>query len=128
MVSSSILVVDDEESLANMFRQFLVNQGFDAIYFTDPLLACEHYRCNPNKYSLIITDLRMPGMSGIDLSNNIRQLSDTVKIVLITAFDLSDLKDRPAYKHARIDLVIQKPVKFSRLRKIVDNVLKVQNN
>ncbi len=53
----SILVVDDEISLANLFREFLARAGYNAVTFTNPLLALEHFKNNPNRYSIVITDL-----------------------------------------------------------------------
>ena len=61
----SILVVDDEIDLGLILKQFLYRLGFNVVYFTNPSFAFEHLRNSNNDYALIITDLRMPGMSGI---------------------------------------------------------------
>ncbi len=127
MSPHSIMVVDDEVELANLFREFLTKLGFKATSFTNPLIAFEHYESNYAKYSIVITDLRMPGMSGIDLARKIRQMNIHTKIILITAFDVADLKDNPVYNQAKIDSVIQKPIKFSRVAKIIGNALRVQS-
>jgi DNA-binding response OmpR family regulator len=84
--------VDDEIDIANILKKFFIKMGFDAIAFTDPLLALEHF-ITLDKYGLAIIDLRMPGMSGLDFANKIRQISNTVKIFLITAFDITDLEN-----------------------------------
>ena len=62
--SLSILVVDDEEERATFFQEAIEATGLDAISFTDPLPAFEYFKDNPNKIQLVITDLRMPGISG----------------------------------------------------------------
>lgn len=62
----SILVVDDEIDIGLILKQFLHRFGFKADRFTDPLLAFEHFKNSSNSYSLIITDISMQGMSGID--------------------------------------------------------------
>jgi DNA-binding NtrC family response regulator len=123
----SIMIVDDEMELASLFRKFLAKLGFDSICFTNPMLALEQYESNPDKYSVIITDLRMPGMSGIELAGKIRQRNAPVKIILITAFDLIDLEGSPAYKQAKFDSILQKPIRFSQVEKRIGNVLKVQS-
>ena len=64
----SIIVVDDEAQLAFLFKYFLERDGHDVVSFTDPFLALEYFKEIPNKHSLIITDLRMPGLCGIDLA------------------------------------------------------------
>ncbi|MDQ4073157.1 MAG: response regulator [Thermoproteota archaeon] len=124
----SILVVDDEVSLANMFRQFLVKLGYDAVSFTNPLLAFEHFKQNHEKYSAIITDLRMPGMSGLELANEIRKDNSLVKVFLVTAFDASDLINLPEYKTARIDQIVKKPIRLPTLKKMLERTLVVKNS
>ena len=119
----SILIVDDEMELATLFKNYIEAMGLDAISFTNSLLAFEYFKDNPNKFSLVITDLRMPGICGLELAKNIRELNDLVNIFLITAFDISDLEGSEAYKSAKIDKVIQKPIKLSILKKLIEDVL-----
>ncbi len=120
----SILVVDDEVDIGFLMKQFLHDLGFNAVSFTCPLLAFEHLKNSHKNYSLIITDLRMPGMSGIDFANKIRkEISSSIKIFLITAFDISDLNDQPNFQTANIENIIQKPIKLSHLKKIINQTL-----
>jgi CheY-like chemotaxis protein len=67
-MSRSIIVVDDELELASLFKAFLTKEGYDVVSFTDPVLALEYYKETAAKHSLIITDLRMPGICGLDLA------------------------------------------------------------
>jgi DNA-binding response OmpR family regulator len=97
--------------------------GLDAISFTDPLPAFEYFKDNPNKIQLVITDLRMPGISGLELAKKVRELNDSVKIFLMTAFDIRDLENNSDYVSARIDKLIQKPVRFSKLRLMINSAL-----
>ena len=119
----SILIVDDEIELATLFKNYIEAMGLDAISFTNSLLALEYFKDNPNKFSLVITDLRMPGICGLELAKNIRELNDLVNIFLITAFDITDLEGSEAYQSAKIDKVIQKPIKLSILKKLIEGVL-----
>jgi DNA-binding response OmpR family regulator len=119
--SMSVLIVDDEQELATLYREFLIGMGFDVVVsFTNPLMAFEHYRQCTDKYSIVITDLRMPGMNGIELANKIRELDSSVKIILITAFDIADIESKWAVGTAKIDRVIQKPIKLSMLKKTIN--------
>jgi DNA-binding response OmpR family regulator len=122
-----IIIVDDEIDIANILKKFFIKMGFDAIAFTDPLLALEHFIAL-DKYGLAIVDLRMPGMSGLDFANKIRQISTTVKIFLITAFDITDLENNTSFRTAQIERIIQKPIKFSNLKKIIEKSLLIDNN
>ena len=64
--------------------------GYHVYGFTDPLLALEHFTLNTGKYSTIVTDIRMPGITGIELSERIRQISQDVTVILMSAFDFED--------------------------------------
>ncbi|WP_148685747.1 response regulator [Candidatus Nitrosocosmicus hydrocola] len=114
------LIVDDEEELAELYRQFIASMGFVAISFTRPLIALEHYQKNPYKYSLVVTDLRMPGINGIELANKMRILNSSVKIFLITAFDVLDLEKDLAFMSAKFSKILQKPIKLVTLKTIIE--------
>ena len=116
---ASVLIVDDEEDIANPLRQYLIDGGFDAVSFTSPLMAFEHFRRNPYAYPIIISDLRMPGMNGIELANRLREINGTAKIFMVTAFDPTDLESKPDYRQAKIERIIQKPIRLSQLKKMV---------
>src|SRR3712207_8953718 len=62
----SILIVDDELDIVLIFKQALSRQGYTVFGFTDPLLALEHFKVNSADYGLVITDVRMPRMSGFE--------------------------------------------------------------
>ena len=89
------------------------------------VLALEYFKQTSDKYSLIITDLRMPGLCGIDLAKSIRTLGvPDIKIFLMTAFDARDLEAQPNYIEARIDKLFQKPIRFSELRTMINELWK----
>ena len=121
--SFSIIVVDDEIELANLFKAYLQRIGFDTVSFTDPCLALDYIKDNSKSFSLVITDLRMPKLSGIDLAREIRKVNENIKIVLITAFMTEDLIDDERFKIARIDRVLQKPMKFMNLKESILQLL-----
>ncbi len=73
----------------------------------------------------MITDLSTPDISGIDLANQIRSLnSNNVKIFLITAWNINNTSTKETkMEQAKIDKIIQKPIRLSKLREIIDDVL-----
>jgi len=119
------MVVDDESELATLFKTFLDKEGHNVHSFTDPTIALEYFKQSPDKHSLIITDLRMPSLSGLQLARRIRELNTSVKIFLMTAFETKDLENQVEYKEARIDKLIQKPIRFSDLRILVNEALNI---
>ena len=113
----SVMVEDDEEELAHLFMELLKGSGYNTVAFTDPLLALEHFRSNPEQYSLILSDLIMPGMNGIELAKRIRDYNSRVKILLITAFyDIENQNNDADLKEANISNVLKKPIKLTELR------------
>jgi DNA-binding response OmpR family regulator len=119
----SIIIIDDEVELATLFKEFLEMEGYDVLSFTDPLIALEYIKETSNNHSLIITDLRMPGLCGITLAKNVRRINKDITIFLMTAFDSSDLLENKDFKEAKIDRILQKPIQFSDLRKMIKKVL-----
>lgn len=120
----SIIVVDDEIELATLFKTFLNQQGFNTISFVDPVLALEYFKETSDKHSLIITDLRMPGLNGLELAKKVRELNTNIRIFLMTAFEIRDLENHVDFKMAKIDRLIQKPVRFSNLKEMINKACK----
>jgi two-component system, OmpR family, response regulator RegX3 len=82
--SERVLIVEDEESLAESIRFTLEAEGYEVVTAVDGVSGLQEVRqSNP---SLVLLDLMLPGMSGIDLCRQIRQDSD-VPIVMVTAKD-----------------------------------------
>ncbi len=63
-------------------------------------------------------------MSGLELAKKISELESRTKIFLATTFDILDLKSKPVYRQAKIGGIIQKPIKFSKLVRTIEQSLK----
>jgi DNA-binding NtrC family response regulator len=109
----SILVVDDELDIVLIFKQALGRRGYTVFGFTDPLLALEHFKVNSADYGLVITDVRMPRMSGFELAANIKAIKPDAKIVLMSAFEVSDLEF--SMPRVKINDFLRKPVDIKTL-------------
>ena len=119
----SVMVVDDEPEIANLYREFLRKSGFISTCFIDPLLALEHYNQNTNRYSLIITDLCMPSLDGIRFAKRIREFDTKIKILLNTAFYFNEMQDTEEYREAKLTGLIRKPTRLSELRQRIIELL-----
>jgi DNA-binding NtrC family response regulator len=110
------LVVDDDFDICNLTRMALQKQGFDVHSFTDPLLALEHFRANCDSCDIVISDLRMPAMNGIDFFQNIKKVKPTTKALLMSAFAIEgDPEYAALFKQTKINGFIQKPVSMRHL-------------
>jgi len=114
-----VMVVDDDDELARLFKRLLEGNGFSSVSFDDPLLALKHFKDDPQGYWLVIADLKMPNLNGIDLAKNIRNISSSVKVLLITGFFDDEYLNGPNFKEAQISDVLHKPVKLAELLKCV---------
>jgi DNA-binding NtrC family response regulator len=79
-LSRSILIVDDEQDLVNLFSEALEMQGYNVCSFTNPILVYDIIKQNPNKYSLLIADYRMPSMDGLSLASKLLELNKEMMI------------------------------------------------
>lgn len=77
-----VMVLDDEEHLARMFASALRDRGYSCDVFTDPLAALE--KIKQSSYGLLISDIMMPQMSGIDLMKRVHGIKPGLKVIFIT--------------------------------------------
>ena len=119
----SVMVVDDEEELAELYNRFLELSGFNCTYFTNPKMALDYFIKNYDSYSLIITDFKMPDMNGLELAQRLREYNKNIKILLITGFLVAEKIDTNMIKEAGIDMVIEKPFHFKDLRPMIKEIL-----
>ena len=84
-----VQIVDDEFDILNVLKLYLQQLGLNVFGFTDPYLALEHFQINCKDYILVVSDIRMPGMNGFEFVRNIREIKPEVKVLLMTAFDIS---------------------------------------
>jgi two-component system response regulator ChvI len=80
---NKILLVDNEADVTITFKAILQDAGFIVDTYEDPLIALSNFI--PRFYDLVILDIEMPKMNGIDLSRQILELDSNVKICFITA-------------------------------------------
>jgi len=118
-----ILVIDDDEDILNLFGDFLKKEGYGVNSFLDPLKALEEIHRRPQRYSIIITDVRMPGISGIELIRRICKINHDIKVIIISAFELNgeDLRN------IRYDNFMEKPVHMQYLAQTIEKILKNRN-
>ena len=118
--TKEILVIDDDPDVLNLFTEFLKREGFRTASYLDPLAALREIRGNPQRYSLVITDIRMPGISGLEIIKRVSQINQEIKVILISAFEL----DGDNLKGIKYEDFIKKPVHLRSLAETIDKILK----
>ena len=81
----SIVIVDDEDDLCNLFTEVLQNNGYNVLGFLDPLQALVHIQANPNQYCLLISDFRMNKLNGCELGIKVQELNNHIQVIIISA-------------------------------------------
>jgi DNA-binding response OmpR family regulator len=123
----TILLVDDENDILNLFCDCLQKFGYETIPFNNPTDALNYiYNSNISNCSLIITDYKMPLMSGIDLIKKIREKDTTfkLKILLISAFTKSNIMGNDISDGLRTDKIIEKPIHLENLIEEVQKLIR----
>ncbi|GAX61540.1 hypothetical protein SCALIN_C24_0039 [Candidatus Scalindua japonica] len=105
MVTKRILIVDDEEGYRKVLSNSLSNIGFETTVATNGVEALEAMK--EKNYTVILLDMKMPGMDGIELLEQINKASDGSNIVIITAYTCKVMESKAIGKGAR--KVIRKP-------------------
>lgn len=123
MRQKSILVLDDDVDLVHMFQIALEIEGFTVVASTKPLQIFEYFKDNSNNFSLIIADLKMPHMNGIEFASKVREIDKEIRIWLVTGYTLPGIKGNPLFTLANIDKVIQKPIPLNKLVDMVKSTI-----
>ena len=111
-----VAVVDDELDIVNLFRDSIsAIKAISVFGFTDPMVALEHFRWNKNSYILIICDLKMPTLCGIEFIKQIKMENPLVRTLIMTAFDVDDKLFDEITKKQIINGFLQKPIKLQNL-------------
>jgi PAS domain S-box-containing protein len=81
-----VLLVDDEESLARLGRRALERLGYRVTAETDPRRALSVFQSGPERFDLLLTDLTMPGMNGLELAREVHRIRPALPVILATGY------------------------------------------
>jgi DNA-binding NtrC family response regulator len=122
-----VSVVDDDISTVTMFYEALRQNidGISVFSFTDPIAAFEHFIENKENYALVIADLRMPGLNGLELLKKVKSENPKVRTILMSAYSFEeDILFLKYMEEGIIDSTFDKPVTinilFQRVREELD--------
>lgn len=115
-------IVDDELDITQLYQDAIYGHinGISVVCFNNPVTALEHFIENKKDYALVISDLRMPNLNGLDLLSKIKMINPNVRTILVSAYEVKEDKVFQKYmKDGTIDLFIEKPIPIDWLRQKV---------
>ena len=122
-----VSIVDDEFHTAQLFYEAL-SENIDEISvfsFTDPVKALEHFTENKEHYALVISDLRMPGLNGLELLKKVKDSNPKVRTILMSAYNFEKhILFFQYMEEGIIDSALDKPITMNRLFQTVGDELK----
>jgi DNA-binding NtrC family response regulator len=117
-----LLVVDDEPDIVHVLKLGLQQNGFLVDGFTNSEEALQSLKSNAESYCLVLSDVRMPGLSGIQLAKRVKEINPNVKVVLMTAFEIRDNEFSKVFPSTRVDGFVQKP---NGIRELTNKILNI---
>jgi CheY-like chemotaxis protein len=117
-----ILLVDDDVIILESVRQELKDLGYEVVTGISGLAAMKVFSKMPESFDLVITDVAMPGMTGMELAAKLVEIRPDIPIILCTGF--SDVIDSHTMKDLGICGILNKPADVDELKNAIDQALK----
>jgi DNA-binding response OmpR family regulator len=122
-----VLIVDDEPDVTLVLKQVLDENGFEADSYDEPRLALNNFKAN--MYDLLLLDIKMPDINGLDLYQEMRKIDNKVKVCFLTASEMFYEKFRKEEPYSKFDkeLFIAKPIENEELLDLLNKVINNSN-
>lgn len=116
-----VLVVDDEAALARLMQENLGDLGYRAEAFDSGAAALQAFRQEPGRYDAVVTDDRMPGMSGTELVRALHGIRADLPALIVSGRSSTELLGRA--REAGAAEVLKKPIALSELARALARLL-----
>jgi CheY-like chemotaxis protein/two-component sensor histidine kinase len=118
-VAACVLLVDDDAMVRETHEEVLRTGGHEVVTVGSAVEAVE--KCRERRFDLVITDLSMPGMTGLELATEVKRLHPDVPVVLLSGWAVQELEEN--VKEAGIDHILLKPCLMEDLTGIVQKAV-----
>jgi len=118
--SVKVMVVDDHPEVLKTLKKILERRGYEVQDFSDPILALEEFQ--KNKPDIILSDLMMPQMDGIEFLTQVKKLSPLLPFIIMTAFATVDTAAQST-KYGAFDY-LRKPFELSKIYDTLDKAIR----
>lgn len=117
-----VMIVDDEPDVASTYEGFLSSINYSVATFNDPYQALREFVSDPTKYDLVILDIRMENMNGLQLYQSLRAINSKLRVVFVSALDAAK-ELVTVIPEVGDDAVIRKPVSKDNFIKAIKKAL-----
>jgi len=116
MGTGRILLVDDEAQLLDLLKRYLERLGYEVEACLKPAEALQRFEADPSRYSLVLTDLTLPGISGDEMIARMRGMAPQLRAIVSSGYPYE-----PKGKHTGF---LQKPFLPKMLAEMIEQMLK----
>ena len=116
-----IFIVDDESDICLTLANVLEGDRFVVDTFDDPILALENFR--KDSYDLVILDIKMKKMDGLELYKEIKKIDNKVKVCFLTASKFNNKAFKEVLSDLEKNQFIQKPIQNDELINIINKII-----
>jgi DNA-binding response OmpR family regulator len=125
---AKLLIVDDDSDVVKFLKLGLPKNKFLIKAFTNPEEALEDFKFNSKSYRLILSDVQMPTLDGIQLARKVKEINADVKVVLMTGLEIRDIESSKVFPSTDVDGFVQKPFHMKDLtNRILDTMGETQD-
>jgi DNA-binding NtrC family response regulator len=114
-----ILIIEDDDEMRSLLKDFVEEEGFEADSVEKGISAFK--KLMTESFDLIITDIRMPGYSGLDILPELKRLQPEIPIVVITAFGSEEVYRKALSRGA--NAYLEKPIHFHKLKELIYDII-----
>ena len=119
-----VLLVDDELDIVYLVKVGLERKGFEVDSYVDPILALQNFK--RGTYQLLILDIKMPKMNGLDFLDKIKKEDDKIKVCFFTASEEFASNYKNVFKNPQDKfLFISKPISIPKMTKQIEQFLRL---
>jgi two-component system cell cycle sensor histidine kinase/response regulator CckA len=119
--TETILLVDDEDSVLDVYREILIALGYNIFIAHNGKEALQIYKINKDNINLVILDMIMPGLSGAETYEGLKLINPEVKVILSTGYSISEQAKK--IMNSGCHALIQKPFRIADLSQKIREVL-----
>ncbi|MCK4838746.1 MAG: response regulator, partial [Desulfobulbaceae bacterium] len=119
--SERIMFIDDEQNIIDLAAETLSMYGYKITKFSDGVLAMQDFEKHPDEYELVVTDMAMPHMTGLEVIHKIKEIRPNLPIILCSGY--SEIINKEKSLALGISRYIQKPLIMNNLARVIRELL-----